>query len=220
MTSTAPRPRRARSSDDKAARRGDILDAARRCLDAVELDAFTMDAVAGELGLAKGTLYRYVPTREALLLALTTDEYERWFDRVDAALPASTDVARTLVDAIVTMPRFVRLASVAGSVLERNVPFDTAHEFKAFVLERSARTAALLADRAVIEPAAAVRVLVHLQALTNGLYHHTHPSPVVGEVLLDPMFEAFRVDFAAELLHGTRALLAAAGQDHTKRGPS
>ena len=169
-----------------------------------------MHAVADELGLAKGTLYRYVPTREALLLALTTDEYLRWFDTVDAALPTSDDPARTLVDAVVAMPRFARLASVAGSVLERNIPFETAHEFKRLVLERSAHTAGLLARSAGIDVAAAVQLLVHLQALVNGLYHHTHPAPVIDEVLLDPMFDAFRVDFADELLHAARALLAAA----------
>jgi AcrR family transcriptional regulator len=210
MSTSAPRPRRARSNDDKAARLNDILDAARRCFDAVELDEFTMDAVAAELGLAKGTLYRYVPTREALLLALTTDEYTSWFDRVEAALAQSDDVARTLVTEILREPRFARLASVAGSVLERNIPFDTAHEFKSFVFTRSRHTAAVLAQRAGLEPAAAVRALVHLQALTNGLYHFTHPSPVVSEVLLDPMFEGIHVDFEAELLHGTRALLVAA----------
>jgi AcrR family transcriptional regulator len=207
---SAPRPRRARSSDDKAARRSDILAAAARCLDTCELDAFTMDAVAADLGLAKGTLYRYVPTREALLLALATAEYEHWFDAVEAALPTSDDVARTLVDSVLASPRFTRLASVLGSVLERNIPFDTAHEFKRFVLDRSARLAELLAASAGITLGAAVRVLVQLQALTNGLYHQTHPSPVVAEVLLDPMFDAFRIDFATELLAGARALLAAA----------
>ena len=62
--------RRARSDLDKAERRADILEAARATIDGSEMDEFTMDAVAAKLGLAKGTLYRYFPTREAVLLGI------------------------------------------------------------------------------------------------------------------------------------------------------
>ena len=81
--------RRARSDEDKLARRAEILDAARQVFDGGEIDAFTMDDVAAALELAKGTLYRYFPTRESLLLALADDEYQQWFARVDEALIAS-----------------------------------------------------------------------------------------------------------------------------------
>jgi short-subunit dehydrogenase len=64
--------KRARSDDDKAVRRGDILDAARAVLDAGELDAFAMAAVAAKLGLVKGTIYRYFPTRGKVMNVAST----------------------------------------------------------------------------------------------------------------------------------------------------
>lgn len=208
---------RARTDEDKQSRRDDIFDAARSVFDAVEVDEFTMDAVASSLGLAKGTLYRYVPTREALLLALALDEYVAWFDEFDArlaALPTGGDVAAVvaaaMTDTLLARPRFLRLGSLVASVLERNVPLDTAREFKGCVVERSIRTAAALAQSLSCSAADAKRVLVLTQALTVGLYHHAHPAPVVAEVMADPSFAGARVDYGADLRFGIEALLRAA----------
>jgi len=202
--------RRARSAADKELRRAAILDAAREVFDSVEFDEFTMDAVAASLGLVKGTLYRYVPTREALLLALLTEEYTGWFDAVDLCLSDSPadSVAPLLVDELLERPRLMRLMSMS-SVLERNVPFDTAREFKVFLLARSTSVAALLAERLGCTPVRATQLLVHLHALSVGLYHHTHPAPVVCEVLADPALAVTRIDLRTELLHGIAALVAA-----------
>ncbi len=225
---------RARSDADKRSRHDDIVDAARAVFDDLEIDGFTMDAVAASLSLAKGTLYRYVPTREALLLALTIDEYATWFDRVDAALAGATppkgdtprDSARdaagdaeTLTSAVVTslveQPRLLRLMSLVASVLERNVPFDTALHYKSFLVQRSAVTGTLVARRLGCTQQRALQFLVHLQALTIGLYHHAHPAPVVKEVLVDSAFAALQIDFRRELEHGMRALALAAMADRT-----
>ncbi len=208
---------RARTDEDKQSRRDDILDAARSVFDELEVDEFTMDAVASSLGLAKGTLYRYVPTREALLLALALDEYVAWFDEFDArldAIPAGGDVpavlAAAMTDTLLARPRFLRLASLVATVLERNVPLETARGFKGCVVSHSARTAAALADRLDCSAMDAERVLVLTQALTVGLYHHAHPAPVVAEVLADASFAGARIDFGPDLRFGIEALLRAA----------
>ena len=212
---------RARSDAEKRSRHDDIVDAARALFDDVEIDGFTMDAVAASLSLAKGTLYRYVPTREALLLALTIDEYATWFERVDAALAAATPPTRdragdaaaltsVIVTSLVDHPRLLRLMSLVASVLERNVPFDTALRYKSFLAKRSAATATLVARRLGCSPQRALQFLVHLQALTIGLYHHAHPAPIVKEVLADSAFAGLQIDFRSELEHGVRSLALAA----------
>jgi AcrR family transcriptional regulator len=213
--------RRARSDDDKAARRREILDAARQRFDAVDIDEFTMDDVAAALGLAKGTLYRYVPTREGLLLALAADEYANWFDALDAFLGgldservpnSSTDDAFVghVVTSLIERPRFLRLVTVLPSVLERNIPLDVAHDFKADVLRRSTTAATGMVAGLGLHPDRAVQLLVHLQAGVIGLSHHAHPAPVIREALTDPALAALRIDLTAELDHLVRALLVAA----------
>ncbi len=215
---------RARSDADKRSRHHDIVDAARAVFDAVEIDEFTMDAVAASLSLAKGTLYRYVPTREALLLALTIDEYATWFERVDAALAAAPSPAgdptgdpatltSVMVASLIEQPRLLRLMSLVASVLERNVPFDTALDYKSFLVQRSSVTVTLVARHVGCTRQRALQFLVHLQALTIGLYHHAHPAPIVKEVLVDSAFATLQIDFRCELEHGVRALALAAMTD-------
>jgi len=203
---------RARTSADKATRREQILDAGRGCLDDAELDEFTMDAVAASLGLAKGTLYRYVPTREALLLAILEDDLGEWFDAVDAKLPTLTGARRLtnlLVSTLTARPRLMRVLSVLQSVLERNVPHDTALEFKLFLLHRSAITGRLIDAALSAKRGSGVHLLVHLHAGVIGLSNAAHPAPVVATVLAEPRFAPLRVDLRRELTHLVDALIAA-----------
>ncbi len=203
--------RRARTDDAKADRRSDILKAAGYLFDSSELEQFTMDAVAAKLDLAKGTLYRYFPTRESLLLALLTDSFDEWFCSIDAAITGSIDphqLEQILVESIVARPRFVRLNGMLSSILERNIPYEVAHDFKSRLLDSTTKTAATLRECAGIatEPAA-IRFLVHFHAAIVGLHSCAHPAPIVELVLADERLSPLRLDFAAELAHVTRALI-------------
>ncbi len=204
--------RRARTDLDKAGRRFDIVDAARTTFDATELPAFTMDAVATKLGLAKGTLYRYFPTREALLLGVLHDDIDEWFHTVDSALGAARSdsaVATRLVSTLIDRPRVMRLLAVLPSILEHNVPHQTAMEFKRFLLDRSATTGSLIDAAVGARAGSGVRLLVHLNAGVIGLYLGAHPAPVVAMVLVEDDFAPLRVDLRRELTHLTRALVGA-----------
>jgi AcrR family transcriptional regulator len=213
---------RARSADDKAQRRDDIVRAAAQVLDSVELDAFAMAQVADQLGLVKGTLYRYFPTREGLLLAVLHVEYAGWFDHVDGCLrelaPArgtasaaahDATVATLLVQSLLARPRFLRMLASAQSVLERNIPYETALPFKTFLLERSAVTGRLLSRALGLPRSAGVHLLVQLNATVVGLYSAAFPAPIVAAVLAQPEFAPLRVDLRRELNHLVPALIAA-----------
>ncbi len=62
--------KRARSEDQKAERQAVILSAARDMIDETGFDGVTMSALAKRAGLAKGTLYLYVRSKEELFLLL------------------------------------------------------------------------------------------------------------------------------------------------------
>jgi AcrR family transcriptional regulator len=200
---------RARSERDKAARREAILDAARAAFDHSDFDAFTMDDVAGRLGLVKGTLYRYFPTREALLVAVLTDELGGWFDTVDRALDAPRpDVVDALIPALLARPRTMRLLAVLPTILEHNVPYEEALAFKEFVLTRCAHTGAALDAALGAADGEGARLLLRLNAAVIGLYHGAHPSPVIAAILSGPRFAPLRVDLGDELTHLATALVA------------
>jgi AcrR family transcriptional regulator len=218
---TSMEKQRARSDGDKAQRYAEIVVAAREVLDSVELDHFAMAAVAEKLGLVKGTLYRYFPTREGLLLAVLQHECTDWFDHVDTRLcelesPLATvrspqrasAVAALIVESLIARPRLLRMLSSAQTVLERNVPYETALLFKTFLLERSAITGRLLARALGLPRARGVRLLVHLNAVVVGLYGAAHPAPIVATVLAQPEFAPLRVDLRQELDRLVPALIA------------
>ena len=60
-----------------------------------------------------------------------------------------------------------------------------------------------------VDPASALQLLYHLQAIVIGLYHHAHPAPVVQQLTETPALAVLRIDLAAELRHGVRALVTA-----------
>lgn len=63
---------------DAARNRGLLLDAAHRLVDRDGVDAVTMDAVAAEAGVGKGTVFRRFDSRAGLMAALLDDGEARW----------------------------------------------------------------------------------------------------------------------------------------------
>ena len=89
---------RARKVEHKQARAKDILDAALALYRARGFAAFTMADLAAEVGLAKGTVFLYFPTKEALGLALTGPVVgvvgtDRWLVVVAAVMGVSSIAA-------------------------------------------------------------------------------------------------------------------------------
>jgi AcrR family transcriptional regulator len=206
--------RRARSDDDKARRAAEILDAARQSVDEHRFDTFTMDDVAARLGLAKGTLYRYHATREALLLAVLQDDLTAWFADVDTALAGGAAVVDAIVPSLLARPRVMRLLAVLPTVLEHNVPMETATSFKHFLLQHVAHTGSHIDRTADATAGSGARLLLQLNAAVVGLYHSAQPAPVVAEILARPEFAPLRVDLAHELTSVALALLAAVRPAH------
>ncbi len=72
--------------------RGEILAAARRALAQEGPAGLSFRAVAREVGLVSSAVYRYFPSRDALLTALIVESYDGLGDQVEAA---ERDVPRT-----------------------------------------------------------------------------------------------------------------------------
>jgi len=209
--------RRARSEGAKADRRLAIVTAAGSVFDSAGIDGFRMADVAGAVGLSKAALYRYFSTRESLLLALTVDELDAFFDRVDLQASASEEhpddasgvCAEWVCGAALASRRLIRLQGLTSPILERNIDVATAIAFKTWLMERCVATGTLLAARCAALPETGVRFLIHFQLLVVGLDSHLHPAPPVAVALETPALAAFRLDGPVELRHGARALARA-----------
>jgi AcrR family transcriptional regulator len=78
MSSVVAINQRARSAEQKAHRRREVLEAAEMYFLEVGYEAFSMSKLAKKIGLAKGTFYLYFQTREELFLTLYEQSLVRW----------------------------------------------------------------------------------------------------------------------------------------------
>ncbi|MFO0573037.1 MAG: TetR family transcriptional regulator [Polyangia bacterium] len=222
------------SDEAKGERRQTIVAAAAQLLDELPYDQITVATVAERLGLAKGTLYLYFPTKEGLFLALLEDELAAWFAALrerlaerrserspersperkrDAAAPGLTpeQLAERIVDSLELYPRLPRLLTVLHSVLERNVPAPEVVAFKQQLRDEVGVTAALIEERLpALRRGQGAVLLLRLHALTIGAFQMTDVSAAVRAALDDESagLAVFDLSFGPFLRGTLRALIA------------
>lgn len=132
---------RARSARDKAQRKAAILDAAREMIAEDGFDAVTMNALAARAGLAKGTLYLYLRTKEELFLALFVVAMEEFVLRFEAEA-APENLPELITGIAVEVPLFLPLYARLAAVIETNVNDEVLFAAKREIFALSERMAA------------------------------------------------------------------------------
>jgi AcrR family transcriptional regulator len=209
---------RARSPQQQEQRRRDILDAARQLLDHAPLAEISLRELARQVGLAKSNLVRYFPTREAVFLALLVDDWGRWLDAVAARFPrpdarrsatgTHARVASAVAETLADQPRLCDLIANTQLILERNIPIETARQFKAAAFAHTARLARLVGSAVPgLDDARAYEFAGVTWALIVGVWPIANPSPTVARVLAEPEFAGMCVDFVPAMISMLTALL-------------
>lgn len=218
----SPARKRARQDGQKLERRQAILETAWGMFQQASYATLTMDAIAHEVGLAKGTLFLYFRTKEELFLAVTQAQLGEWFVAIDRQLSqlvspvAGQVIAGLLADSLREREGFARLLAILSTGLEQNVSYQAAFAFKQALLEQMTRTgAALEACLPFLGRGEGASLLMQCQALVVGLWHLTDPAPVVKQVFEQPEMQAFRIDFHSEFRRMLAALLDGLSQRQT-----
>lgn len=196
--------KRARDDSEKEERRLQILDGARRLFDEQTFSDISVSAVAREVGVAKGTLYIYFESKEALFLDLLLREMSEWFEAVAAVVPrpaTPAQVAEVITAELVKRPRLPRLAGIQHSVLEHNIAQPLVLYFKSeqrrFMAEGAERLSAVVEG---LEPPAAEQFFIRLHATVVGVALMSNPSETVQDVLRSqPDLDLLDIDFARML---------------------
>jgi len=195
--------RRARAPERKRERRDAILDAAEARVLREPFAAIRMEHVAHGLGLTKGTLYLYFPTKEALFLGVMERVFARFFSRAGEALPSARarreQVGRALLGALADCPGLPQLASVLHTALEHNVGERELAAFKHFLREGVLGLGRRIDRSLRWPPGSGARLLLRFHMLVIGLHHVSTPSRAVARVLADDALALFRIDFEREL---------------------
>ena len=125
--------RRAVTDAQKQFRRQEILDGARAYFEASGYEGFTMTQLAGRLGIVKGTLYLYFPTKEAIILALYALALEDWCEAVKVKLAtpiAGDDFVQLFYDTATADPILIPILTRLEHVIEHNISVELLVEAK------------------------------------------------------------------------------------------
>jgi AcrR family transcriptional regulator len=87
MNMTTTGFQRARSPEQQEQRRATILAAARDMLGRLPPAEVSLRELSRQVGLSKSNVVRYFPTREAVFLAVLTEDWDSWLSAVEAVLP-------------------------------------------------------------------------------------------------------------------------------------
>jgi len=207
-------PLRARKDEDKEARRQLIMEEALALYTATSYAEVKMADVAERSQLAKGTVFLYFPTKEALFLALLEELLFAWFQKLDGLLSSGAgrwpgaQLARTVASSLEGQETLTRLLALLQTVLEQNVTQEQVRGFKERLLTALVSTGALVEQRLeFLEPGEGGRFLLHLHALVTGLRQMADVAPVTRGVLDLPHMAPLRVDFTTELTAALTHLL-------------
>jgi AcrR family transcriptional regulator len=209
-----PQPKkRARTDQAKEARREQLLEVAAQLWTEKNFNSITMNEVATRAKLAKGTTYLYFQTKEELLLALLERELENWFLELGLSLSKKVSLtpkefAQLMTKSLVQRQAFMRLICIQSSILEHNIDFERALEFKSFLLENALNASKLIESKLEFLKRGEGMVLLQcINALIIGFYDLANPSQIIQSVLEKPEMKPFRLGFSKQFQSVLEALL-------------
>ncbi len=202
--------KRAYASEDKKVRRDDILAAARRLFVAGSGELPSAARIAAAAGLAKGTLYIYFRTKEAIYADLLLGGWTELLGELDGAVAiaggATAKVSAFLQSLIASLdrhPELLRLDAL-GQSIERNLEPDAFHAFKHALNERLAASGVIVEQALNLPDGRGLQLLMRTYAFTRGLWlafgdekrapfdSDAAPQPEFREVLAEALAEYWR----------------------------
>lgn len=138
---------RATTDEQKNERRESILAAASGLYAREEYESISVARIAAEAGVAKGTVFVYFSSKEAIFLDLALRSFGEWFGEIERTFEIGAgesrleaeEAARKIVDTLAGRRTMLRLASLSHAILERNVALEESLRFKRAVLDSLAR---------------------------------------------------------------------------------
>jgi AcrR family transcriptional regulator len=186
--------RRASTEAKKDERRAAILDRARHSLAQQSFEEIRLVDLAADLGLVKGTLYLYFPTKQDLFAALLQVELEVWWAGVlrEPGLSPGRDMATVFT----SQPLLVRLLASLHMAIEPGMSRQGLRALKVWFKGFALRVGQELEDRWPALEGQGFLFLMRLYALAIGASQLAVPPAAVGALLKEEEFALFRIEFA------------------------
>lgn len=178
---------RARSEEQKEARRRAILDTTAAMLEEMPVAEVSLNELSRRVGLAKSNVLRYFESREAVLLELLDDFLGTWLaglaEELTAAIEPSAapetradQLADILSRSLGARPVLCDLFGAQGGVLERNISVEVAKHHKRSSLARLETMTGLI-RRHLPELGDAAQQFCLMSLITAGALSSYVPAP-------------------------------------------
>jgi AcrR family transcriptional regulator len=211
---------RARSEEQREARRQSILGVAAAMLTEMPVADVSLNELSRRTGLAKSNVLRYFESREAVLLELLDSAWRDWLPRltrdldekVSPSAPAAErgdQVADVLSRSLAAEPALCDLLNAQAAVLERNVSAEVAARYKRAALADVAALGELfLGPVPELGEQSAFRLAGAVMLLAGALWPHTQPTDaMLAAYAADPELAAMRLDFTTTLRDALEVLI-------------
>jgi len=210
---------RAFTEEQKQQRRDAIIAAAQSLYSDRRYEEVTMAAIARAAAVGKGTVFFYFGTKEALFLACARGEIESFFADLERALaghptPSGREaVVAGLGATIDAHPAIVRILGLVHVVLEHNVTFEAALEFRRALIPLLSRVGEQWERHlSFLTEGEGARLLLRVHAMALGFAQLADPSPTLRRVQEQPGMELYDVDFRSALLDSVELVIRGAQQ--------
>lgn len=117
---------RARNEEQKNIRRDQIIEATLKLYEREPLEKITLASIANELNFSRANLYKYVSTKEEILLWIVISDLEKWVEKTYNQFKEYDELAlktfcRLWAEELYQNQRLLKLFSILISVLRSNV---------------------------------------------------------------------------------------------------
>jgi AcrR family transcriptional regulator len=197
--------KRASTEEKKLERRAMILEKARTWISHHAFSEIRLADMARELGLVKGTLYLYFPTKQDLFSSILREEMEAWWAsfRESPVTTPGEDLSRGLAERRL----LVRLLSSLHMTIEPGLSTDGLRSLKMWFLDFAGRATRDLEARYPSLQGRGFPFLFGVYALIVGASQLAFPPQNIHDfVCHQEGFEAFRIDFGDFLATSVDAL--------------
>lgn len=194
--------KRARAPEQKAARRQALLHAAARCFVDNGQQLPSAAQVADTAEVAKGTVYLYFSTKEAIFLGLLGEHLNRLLGSI-RQLPTEAPLADQLTTAALAYidaePSFMPLSAQLHANLQQSLDSETLLRFKRDLARALTDTGHWLEQQFNLPSGQGSRRLLHSYASMLGLWQLLQWPPALAEQADEPELAPLRRQFGEEL---------------------
>lgn len=126
---------RARSDDQKEERLNQIKAATAELFEKFPFNEITLTTIAEKLGWSRANLYKYVTTKEEIILEIACDKMQAYFTSLLAAFPENNNFSAEVISEVWAgimnaHQDYLRYASYLNPVIETNVTIERLAVFK------------------------------------------------------------------------------------------